>query len=139
MSHQHKCPEKSHSHRVIVRRFLLNANNCNVHASLGILYWGIITVRNSSYVKVMLSQASVILSTGEGVCLWIRWAWCTPSLGRHPPRQTPPPRADHSPSDGQCNGLYVSYGNAFLCIKYCLFLTIRRRKINVLLVNFRYK
>ena len=138
MSHQHKCPEKSHSHRVIVRRFLLNGNNCNVHASLGILYWGIVTIRNSSYGKVMLSQASVILSTGEGVCLWNHWAWCTPSLGRHPPGRHPP-RADHSPSDGQCNGLYASYGNAFLWLKNCLFLTIRRCKINVPSVNFCYK
>ena len=138
MSHQHKCPEKSHSHRVIVRRFLLNANNCNVHASLGILYWGIITVRNSSYGKVMLSQASVMLSTGRvsasgSVGNGVHPPWADIPPDRHPPR------ADHSPSDGQCNGLYASYGNAFLCIKYCLFLTIRRRKINVPLVNFRYK
>ena len=38
----------------------------------------------------------------------------TPTLGRHPPRQTHPPGQTPSPSDGHWSGRYASYWNAFL-------------------------
>ena len=60
-----------------------------------------------SWAKVMFLQASVILSTGGGVCLSACWDTTTTpkeqthpprSRCRHPPEQTaPPPRADTSP------------------------------------------
>ena len=65
-----------------------------------------------SWAKAMFLQASVILSTGGGVCLSACWdATCHPGAdpprsrhppSRHPPEQTPPqsrpPRADTPPS-----------------------------------------
>ena len=60
----------------------------------------IITVPNSSCVKVLFSQVSVCLSTGGGV---------------YPPGQTPP-WADTSISDGHCSGRCASYWNAFLLV-----------------------
>ena len=98
----------------------------------------IITVRNSSYGKVMFSQASVILSTG-GSCTS---PWQDTPSGRHPfyadtpppcrhcPRQTPPsvdspldrhtsplvrqPHPNPTPPDGHWSGRYASYWKAFL-------------------------
>ena len=67
--------------------------------------------------KVMFLHVSVIQCTGE---VWQTPPWAnppcqTPSLGKHPPWETPPP-----PSDGHCSGRYASYWNVFLfylCIK----------------------
>ena len=65
----------------------------------------IFTVRNSSYGKVMFSQASVILSTGGEVY--------TPldkyPPGRHPRADTPPRQMPPSPRDGLFSGRYTSY------------------------------
>ena len=64
-----------------------------------------VTVRNSSWGKVMFSQVSV----------------CPQGGGVHPPRRQPlPPRQDtplasrHPPRDGYCSGWYASYWDAFL-------------------------
>ena len=59
-----------------------------------------ITVRNSSWGKVMFSQASPRAGT---------------PLGRHPPGQIPSGQISPLPSrDSYCSGRYASYWNAFL-------------------------
>ena len=94
-----------------------------------------------SWDKVMFLQASVILSTGGGVCLSACWDASPPGPGRHPPgtrdlptRQThppppgpgrPPPWDQRPPLDQRppreadasirsMSGRYASYWNAFL-------------------------
>ena len=61
--------------------------------------------------KVMFSQASVILFTGEGV-----WQTPPPPPGRHSPQVDTRPGRHPPPRDGYCSGRYVSYWNAFLLI-----------------------
>ena len=91
--------------------------------NLRVLGKHIITVRNSSYGKVMSLHLSVILFTGGVHPPTPRqtpprqtppWAdtppqW-TPALGRHPLVRQPPP--NHP--DGHCSRRYTSFWNAFL-------------------------
>ena len=75
--------------------------------------------------KVMFSQASVILLTGEGISAQGVCVWQTPP-GKHPPwadtpllsacwdTHTPLPSACwDTPPGGHCSGRYASYWNAF--------------------------
>ena len=106
----------------------------------------IITVRNSSWGKVIFSQAPVILSTGGGVFPlgrppllgrhplgrhlpgqtppWADTPQADTPLGRHPRSQTPP-WADTPHRDDHCSGWYTSYWNAFLLINIFLKYTCR--------------
>ena len=61
----------------------------------------------------------VISGSGWGVCLWVWGGVCLWDLGRHPPRQTPPPLGRHpsqadSLGDSHYSGRYPSYWNGFL-------------------------
>ena len=81
----------------------------------------VITGRNEVVAKVMFLLVSVILSTGEGVCLSVCWD-TTPREqtlpradhppSRHPPGADTPQKADSSIRS--MSGRYASYWNAFL-------------------------
>ena len=71
------------------------------------LFYGLITVRNSSGEKVIFSQACVKNSVHGGGGLPL--VFTPPTSGRHPlGRHTRPP-----PRDGHCSGRYEFYGNVF--------------------------